>query len=168
MNVEERVEANIRLAWWVANKWQAISPEALHDDIESDAMLGLYLAARNFDDANAGTFSTYAVRVIENQIITGHRDRLADKRRVHLETTSLETVAGERTYEIPYDEQGFQELEFRDLIARMHMRERDCLIVWLYYGEGLTHQEIADHFGISAQRIGVIVRTAVEVLRGLV
>lgn len=66
------IEDNIRLSYYNAKKWSnklSRNYNLTFDDIVSDCMLGLIKAAKALDIERGIKFATFAVRVMDNQIL---------------------------------------------------------------------------------------------------
>jgi RNA polymerase sporulation-specific sigma factor len=76
MSLEDQVEENKRLVYYVAKKFikRAQFLKVEFDDLASEGMIGLIKAIRKFDSNYGVKFSTYAVPVIEGQIRRFLRD----------------------------------------------------------------------------------------------
>jgi RNA polymerase sporulation-specific sigma factor len=76
MSLEDQVEGNKRLVYYVAKKFikRAQFLKVEFDDLASEGMIGLIKAIRKFDSNYGVKFSTYAVPVIEGQIRRFLRD----------------------------------------------------------------------------------------------
>lgn len=61
-------EENIRMAYHIASKF---TPNVIvdTDDIKQLALIGLYKASQNYKDSLGFTFSTYAYKVMRNEIL---------------------------------------------------------------------------------------------------
>ena len=94
MAPEELFNNNTRLAYKVLSKYRKTVSEAeTFEDLKQEALLGLWQAANSFDESKGFAFSTYAFRVINNQILMYLRG--INK---HDNVISLQTETGENIY----------------------------------------------------------------------
>lgn len=170
MTPDELVEANVALAHHVAWRYKKTSPEALHADIESDALLGLLTAARKFDPERGLAFSTFAVAIIKGAIQDGYVTRRALKRRAHAQAVSLEWLRSEIAFDPGEDEAGYGKLEDADFyttameLLQQKLSPRDAKIVHAYF-QGKTLREVGDLYDISGEWVRQTVLKAMRVLR---
>lgn len=144
---------NIRLAISVAKKFSH------EDDYESEAMIGLIRAADTFDLDKGACFSTYAARVIQNQILMYLRKGKRQTQAISFETV----VAGtEETLTVKdmlsYEDEQLMRLEQAEQITELYgiihsLPDRECEIICLLYGIGqgrcYRQKEVAERLGIS-------------------
>lgn len=83
---EKLIKHNLRLVAHLSNKYKG---SADSDDLISIGSIGLMKAVKSFDYTKGNSFSTYASRCIENEILMMFR---AEKK--HLQTVSLEDAIG--------------------------------------------------------------------------
>jgi len=92
------VESHIAFARSVARRFcRTLPSHADGDAVESDAMLGLVMAARSFDSTRGVAFTTYAARRIQGAMLDGLRARqLCSRGQVPLVMLSLDHPLGGR------------------------------------------------------------------------
>lgn len=68
---EKMVEDNIKLAYFMTNKWyhKLRNYRIEYEDIKSECLLGLVKACKKFDSNRGIQFCTYACKIIDNQIL---------------------------------------------------------------------------------------------------
>lgn len=183
------MDANKRLAWWVANRMlrrvaarrgSEGNPEALFEEMLDGALFGLSLAAKTFRP-ELGAFSTYAVTVM-----TGECNRLLERNGrklppadVHLVSLSdliaredsdgdaLGDLVPDPNAENPIDTASRRELPgvLNEALASLPEREAEVIRRRFFLGENL--EKIGAALGRSRQRIYQIERQGLERLRGL-
>lgn len=138
------VEENMKLVFFVINRYY---PTFVHDeDLKQVGAIGLCKAAKTWD-AEKSTFSTYASRVILNEIKMEFR-----RRRKFPPTTSL-------NYEIDNGEGGHEEVmnlivgeadvdyfDFKAFYDRLSPMDREILDA---RRDGVTEAKIAERFGVT-------------------
>lgn len=65
---EELFQKNIRLTTYFAKRWFKSFPEQWHEDVISEARIGLWKACKTFNPDKGFQFSTYASKLINNEI----------------------------------------------------------------------------------------------------
>lgn len=127
------------------------------------AALALCDAAMTFDESRGVKFSTYAYKVIDNNVINTmrkeHRNvipviRLEDRSRSSdNESLSLADCVAD-------DHNDFELIEIEDAIekAMKSMSERDRQIVTDIVFNEKTEGEVAAKFGLSRQTVGIVMR----------
>lgn len=152
---DKLIEDNINLVYFTMNKYY---PTYIHDeDLIQCGMIGLCNAANKFDDSK-GSFSTYAVHSIRNEIRTEFRNR---QRQVNLDTVSLDTpirMEGETVATLGdaitgQDDVGFVDLEgFYKSLTDGERKYFDLL------KEGYSQRELHKILGCSKQSVSQMVR----------
>ena len=68
--INDLIINNQKLAYEIVHRYrEKVKAFIEYEDLKSIALLGLVKAANTFDSSKGNTFSTYAFRVIENQIL---------------------------------------------------------------------------------------------------
>lgn len=161
MNSQDRREClitnNIRLAISVAQKF------GHEEDYESVAMIGLIRAADTFELDKGACFSTYATRVIQNQILMYLRKCKRQIQAISFETVvagTEETLAVKDT--LSYEDGQLKRLEQSEQTAELYkvvhsLPDRECKIICLLYGidekRPYNQREVAERFGLSQSYI---------------
>ena len=154
-----------QLAWWFARNTARDVPA---DELISEALFGLTYAAGRYDEDRHVPFVAYAKMVIRHRLIQAVI-RWRDKRFAPLPDWSEST--GE-----PWEPADYRPTP--DLCARVAASElcdrvrRSMPSRWykalhLYYGEGLTLEEVGSRLGVSRQRIGQLIIKAEQQARGV-
>ena len=144
-----------------------VDPEAL----ESDAVLGLLLAARSFDPARGVAFTTYAAWRIRGAMLDGLRDRRGIGRDwtfpvIRSLSTPVRDANGREMTIGDFLETGEQavgdDLERRDQVDHLlkSLRDDERRLVREFYFEGLTQKRISRRRGVSASRISQALKSA--------
>lgn len=163
MTPERLFEQNQGLAHQQVHQWQKSFPQYLWDDLESVALLGLWKSCLKFDPSRGFAFSTFAVRVIINELNMFYR---AEKRRGALNDLNIslqaEIKAGNPgddplTLEniLGVDEEGFGMLELNETLGHLlDSRERKVIALKHYYG--FDQRSIAESIGYSQAHVSRI------------
>ena len=144
---EQLFYKNLNLAYFIL--WKHYPTFAQDEDLEQEAMLGLWQACLSYDQQKS-MFSTYASRCIHNRLRLWLRERSK-----HLDTVSINSpIRGyeekgltlEDTIEdpVPAIDEGY--IDLKDFLASLS--ERDQKIVKLRM-QGLTHEQIAQKLGMT-------------------
>lgn len=173
-NANKLVEDNIRMAYWLANKWQGkLTGMLSYEDILSDCMLGLCKAAAQFKPELGFKFATYASRAMENQIKMDLRVPSVQHRDIPFSDLIREDSEGNETE--PLDNYALLELNnsFKSNIdewidaeyvieavnkVRGKLKQRDIHIYDLSREEGATQRKIADQLGLSQSYVSRILK----------
>jgi len=157
MTPEELFEKNIKLAAYFAKKWFPSFPESLWEDVIAEAQFGLWKACVTFDSERGIVFSTYAGRVITNQLNILYRNF---RRESSPTTTSLDAP-------IAIDEDGRNALTLADVIAAeadvIGMVEASLLLEKMppllrRVVNGETQRSIARDLGLSQGYVSRLIR----------
>lgn len=159
---------NMRLAISVAQKF------GYEEDYESLAMLGLIRAADTFDLDKGACFSTYAARVIQNQILMYLR-----KCKRQIQAISFETVVAgtEETLAVKdmlsYEDEQLIRLEQAEQTAKLYevirsLPDREYKIICQLYGigeESYTQKEVAKRLGISQSYVSRLEKSILKKMK---
>ncbi|MBQ7516058.1 MAG: sigma-70 family RNA polymerase sigma factor [Schwartzia sp.] len=134
----------------------------LADEAQSAALVGLWEAARGYDEARGVPFAGFAkakVRAALRALVRGEqrtaaREEGGEAGRIYLE--SLPDPRGERR-EIE------ERAAFDDRLQGLAPRAKQLL--WLLFGENLTQREAAARLGMSQQAASAMKRRALEKVR---
>lgn len=129
------------------------------EDLSQEGLLGLYFAARTYQQEGTASFSTYARACISNRIISAYRKAQGKRNKPLRDFVSLEeSESGVDT--LPASEGDPEAL----LIDRENMDVLLCKVqknltkmeqkVLLYYASGFSYQEISDKMEISIKSVG--------------
>lgn len=165
---ESLITNNMRLAISVAQKF------GYEEDYESLAMLGLIRAADTFDMDKGACFSTYAARVIQNQILMYLRKCKRQIQAISYETVvagTEETLAVKDT--LSYEDEQLMRLEQSEQIAELYnvvhsLPDRECKIICLLYGIGEkvhTQKQVAERLGISQSYISRLEKSILKKMK---
>lgn len=183
------MDANQRLAWWVANRMlrrviaqrgNTVDSENLFEELLDAALFGLSLAAKTYRP-ELGTFSTYAVAVMVGEC-TRRLERSGRKlppSDVHLVSLSdliaKEDDEGDALGDLVSDPAALDPMEvaarralpdvLQDAIDKLPEREAEVIRRRFLLGQNL--EKIGAALGRSRQRIYQIERQALERLRGI-
>lgn len=105
-------QKNIKLASYFVAPWMEFFPQEYYDDLVGEARIALWKACCHYDPNSKNRFTTYAARVINNQITDFYRK---NKNYIYIRSKSLQensnqkneknprTFSEEVGYEIDYD-----------------------------------------------------------------
>lgn len=161
---------------WPLSEWE---------DGFGDALVGLVLAMRDYEEGHGASFETYAGKRIRGVMLDGVRKRNGRRSRdgfvpnpkmVPIQDPDFDKDRGFIHQLDPPDPQAseaFLELENQDL-SRLVIRlveklpERDRLIMTLYFFEGMPLREIGELYNLTESRVSQIVSTACKRILRLV
>lgn len=150
MERDRLIEENIRLAYWVAEKFRRCGIE--YEDIVGCCMLGLVKAAGMYDPWR-GKFSTFSVRVMQYEMSVELRNTRRKKRSgCYMESLEAEREDGLQLAElVPDPHDGYSEVEAAMLydawMGKLTGQEKE--VVNLIVGEGLGQAAAAQRIGMS-------------------
>lgn len=147
-------QANIKLTTYASRTWLDNSPEFLREEILAEARVGLWKACKTYDSSQGFTFSTYAVRVIFNQVGMFMRKQRKYSNMISLdsfiegtdESISLVNVLG-------YEHDFNSELNAKSIIAKLNNYP---VLKRLVTGE--KQKDVAKSVGLSQAQISRIYR----------
>jgi RNA polymerase sigma factor (sigma-70 family) len=145
------VEENVKLVYEVINRnfpWMQFD-----EDLISVGRIGLCKAALNFDESKGFTFSTFAFRVILNEIRMYLRKQIKIRDNEYHTPDDPEHENADVFEALGEDEPGFKDCEFSEDLKRamVDLTEREKQVV-LLVGAGKGFAAIGKQLGFSRQR----------------
>lgn len=175
--MEELVLNNINLIYLVLKRHKKY--EVL-DDYFDLGMIGLVNAAKTYSEDSGFTFSTYAYKCIENEILKTRRKELALKRGAGQPSISLETTITCKDENIKLldmipdkfnlEEYIIQNEFYEELYKEIDdLPERNKFVICSIFGlkdyEKLTERELAQKFNISQPVVNRLKNKTIKILR---
>lgn len=165
---QRMIEGNIRIAIHVAKKFEGtLDP----DDLIGVSALALVKAADSFEPSIGTRFSTYAARVIENEILMALRRNKKSGNDISI-YAPINTDGEGNEYEIwevlgdPKPEKQVEAIENEDFIRiiseGLDDRERYVIAQWV---DGVRQKNIADRLGITQPQVSRIMKRALRKMR---
>ena len=144
------IEENIRLAYWTAEKFRGCGVE--HEDVVGCCMLGLVKATGAYKTEKGVSFTTFAVRVMQNEVCLELRKVRRWGRPGYMESLDAEREDGLRLAElVPDPHNDYSEVEaamlYKAWMGKLEGQEKE--VVNLIFGEGLTQAEAARRMEVS-------------------
>ena len=153
MTAEELYLANERLAHWVLAKYY--SRRQMDEDLQQVARIGLWKACVGFKESSGFTFSSYASRVMLNELSNYFRDA-SRTYRDNYSDISLNTIVSDDGTTLEMALPGDMDVQFMDLNGFWKsLTSKEKKIVKMLMN-GLTNREIGKIMGVSNQRISEI------------
>ena len=173
---EELIKHNMRLVAHVAKKYKNNMPQ---DELISTGSIGLLKAVKTFNYSKGSSFSTYATRCINNEILMLIRSDKKYANQVYLddvistdkdgnEISLLEVIPEniENIFEKIHNKLAFEKVV---RIIKIHLTEREQKVIFMRYGicgyNQYTQMEISSKLGISRSYISRIEKHAIEVVK---
>ena len=153
MTPEELYLANERLAHWVLAKYYY--RRQMDEDLQQVARLGLWKACIGFKEGSGFTFSSYASRVMLNELSNYFRDA-SRTCRDNYSDISLSTIVSDDGMTLEMALPGDMDVQFMDLNGfwkSLTSKEKKIVAMLM---QGLTNREIGKNIGVSNQRVSEI------------
>lgn len=174
---EKLIKHNLRLVAHIANKYKSNFSDS--DDLISVGTIGLIKAVRTYDIDKASSFSTYASRCIENEILMLFRSEKKLNSEVSLDSTigvdkdgndmSLSDIIADDRENLEQKTSRKIALEKIENSARLNLDKRELFVISHRYGlfkkTPKTQKEIADRLGISRSYISRIEKIALKKIK---
>ncbi len=176
---EKLIKHNLRLVAHIVKKYQNCNIE--QDELISVGSIGLMKAVSSFKEEKGHSFSTYAARCIQNEILMLLRSQkkfqsevsIDDKIGVDKDGNEISLFDILQDSSAPIEDRASTKVLFDKVVKyineKLNTRERE--ILYLRYaidgGIPLTQNEVADKLGISRSYISRIEKKAIEELRQL-
>jgi len=125
------------------------------EDIKQMALIGLYKAAKNFDESKGTKFSTFAYRVATNEV-------LQEMKRFQRDNPSLEEMELEITYQEPYYEDSTTMQS-----VKVYLDDNEYKIVCMTM-DGYNQKEISKAVGLSQSQVSRVFIRAKEKIRSVI
>lgn len=154
MDVNKLVKDNEKLAYKVAHTFNPVTMVDL-EDIKQIALIGLWKAVENFDETKGFQFSTFAYRVIRNEV-------LQELKKFKRTSSSLD----EMELDLSYNESEFEDLVTREGI-KVYLNDEEYSIVTMTI-DGYTQKEISEMIQLSQSQISRVYIRAKEKIKGVV
>jgi len=152
--IEKLVNDNEKLAYKVAHKF---TPKVMvdFDDIKQMALIGLYKAAKSFDESKGVKFSTYAYRVATNEV-------LQEMRKFKNTSESIDEMEMDVTYQEPhYEDSTTMES------VKVYLDDSEFKIVCMTM-DGFNQKEISKAVGLSQSQVSRVFIRAKEKIRSVI
>lgn len=157
------VEENKYLAYHVASRFYTGNPFD-DDDIRQIALIGLWKAAKTWDETKSA-FSTYATKVITNDLLQDIRKRNRTKRigTVMSYDAIVETCEGDVTYldmiASPSDDISLIELsaDLPGIFDSLSDREKTLIDIYVSHPD-FTQEEVAKQMHVTQARISRLMK----------
>lgn len=170
------------LAGMYANRaHRAAGRRGEYADYHASAMLGLWEATFRYRPELGASFATYAgywMRVRARELAANEaargchvpdwKNRWGSTRLSVRSISAMQRTDDDRPFDVPARPEGSADMDAPDLwraVDRLLPTRRQRLIVWLYYGCGLTDPEIAAAMGFTRARAQQLRTRAVAALR---
>lgn len=153
MTAEELYLTNERLVYWVLAKYY--SRRQMDEDLQQVARLGLWKACVGFKESSGFTFSSYASRVMLNELSNYFRDA-SRTCRDNYSDISLSTIVSDDGMTLEMALPGDIDVQFMDLNGfwkSLTSKEKKIVTMLM---QGLTNREIGKNIGVSNQRVSEI------------
>ena len=171
------IKHNLRLVAFMAKKYKNYNDQ---DDLISVGSIGLMKAIKTYNSETKNSFSTYASRCIDNEILMMLRSQRKYSNEVSLEESigtdkdgnaisfiDVLSEDGEESVSSSVEKNLLIEKVCSIVLTQMDERERD--VVSMRYGlfgnRPQTQKEIAKIFGISRSYVSRIEKSALEIIR---
>ena len=180
---EEFIVNNMNIVKNIASKYYTDKIGLDYEDLVSYGVMGLIDARKKFDESRGVKFSTYASIRVSSFIIDEIRkyspvsrtymSKMKTSSNISIDHTVSE---GEKEFsiidtiedeDILCPEEAFEQKELQDVLAKAidMLKEKDRLVLSLYYYEELTLKEIAEILGVSESRVSQLNNRAISNLR---
>lgn len=174
---EALVKHNLRLVAHISNKYKSNFSDP--DDLISVGSIGLIKAVRSFSPEKANSFSTYASKCIENEILMLLRSEKKLNAEVSFDTTigtdkdgndmALKDIISDQSEDLNESSYRTLELEKMERAAKNVLDKRELLIISYRYGMfgklPRTQKEVAKKLNISRSYISRIEKTAINKIK---
>lgn len=166
-NEENLVVDNINMAYDIAWKfYKKFSSCADYDDFKSEALVGLTKAAKTFNPNLKLAFSTYAYRVMQNEILIYLR-QLKKNQSTSIFTETYENVEliDRLSTDLNIEESLSENLCLKDLYYHINTLPERLKVVIKYKLKGMTMIEIGRKLNLSQPQISRDYHSAINRLK---
>jgi len=173
---EKLVKHNMRLVAHVALKYKQ---NMAQDELIAIGSIGLLKAIKNFNTNKNNSFSTYATRCIDNEILMYIRANKKHNCQVYLEDAIMADKDGNEMSLLEVIPDKFEDLDEKisnkiafeqiEKIIDQKLTERERKVIYMRYGicgySEYTQMEISNMLGISRSYISRIEKHALEIIK---
>ena len=168
-NRQKLITENIGLAYWAAHKYKNCSIE--FEDLKSIALLGLVKAAGKYEPLEGARFSTFALKVIFNEIFYEMRKR---KRRPETVSLDAEIVYSNTGNSVPllellsYEEKEFERVEasvVAPLLFRCGLKEKERKAIYLTVCQEMKQCEVGERLKVTQSQVSRYVKSGFRKMR---
>ncbi len=150
-----------RLVYKIANRYR---PSGEIEDLAQVGRVGLLRAAERFDPDRGAEFTTYAIKLIEGDILKHlNRNGFFKRQDGAKERPQLVGVADIPDSRMPTEEMDFNGIAVRVAVSRLKPRLRT--VVSLIFLKGLTQEVVARHLKCSQMQVSRLQRQGLDRLR---
>lgn len=167
------VESNIGMCYWYVHERAKHRPDLQYarldyDDLIEIAFYALCIAAKTYDPSKGSTFSTYAIRVFDNEFNQEARKARSKGRQMYYGSDSLDRMTGddlELMGVVAYGETpeeimlGIDGCESIWKVIRKVTKKRRWQEVVELKAKGLNQREIAEKLGMTQSNVSRVIRT---------
>lgn len=152
------------IAWKHYKKYQGLFDV---EELKSVALLGLSKSAVTFDKNLGNAFTTYAYKVITNEIVRFVASENKHKLNISIFENLSDTIEIQDTLKSDYDlfihfDSNYEIAELKKEIDKLEDRYR---LIINYYLEGKTQKEIGQIIGLSQAQVATLYNKALNMLR---
>ncbi len=160
MRNEDLVLNNMKLAYNTAWRMRYTGIEL--EDLQSLALLGLVKAAKAFDKERGYKFSTFAIKIMRNEILQEVRRQRKQRNQVSLNSPIADGLF--TLGDVLEDKQNvFAEAEVQALIEDLEENEKKAVRMILF--QGVEQTEAAEVIGVSQSMISRYYHSGLQKLR---
>jgi RNA polymerase sporulation-specific sigma factor len=169
--MQKMVLENMRLAYKIA--WNFHGSGIEQEELNDIALFGLCKAAASFDESKGFKFSSFAVPVIQNEILMELRRIRYFKDSISLDAENPFFTDDGDTYtlldQFPIEEKGYEWVNNSDLIPSLiggsNLSNKEQSAVMLVVINGVNQSAAGERLGISQPQVGRLVKSGVNKIR---
>ena len=165
---EVLIRDNIKLAYWLANKWhKKIGDYSIKDGLISAAELGLIKAARKWKSDKGTKFTTFAITCMNNQIkifLRRNAKKPVSFSEIEKNISNDDNVKLENySSQLQTIDDKVEKISLMQCIEKLSKKESKVLIS--YYFNGKSQSSIATDMHISQAYVSRIMNTGLKKIR---
>lgn len=135
------------------------------EDLFATGVVGLIKAVNTFDKSKGYAFTTYAVKIIRNEIYMTFRKKNVSIAFSLDDTYKLDNGESISYMDMTADDKTFEEsienkVILKQLFSKLSAREQQ--VFFMTYGENMTQKKISDLLGVSQAQVSRILRKVRE------
>lgn len=159
---EALVSENLKLAFWMANRYRRADRDEA--DLESEAQLGLVKAALEYDPSRGGNFGAFAASVIKFRFFAYFRRTRKQEveTSLYLHDAEGEEIERRELRTDPDPTAPVLHAQVRRAVAALGPRQRAVVMRWL---SDRTLEDVGAELGVSRTRAWALEAAAMKTLR---